>query len=132
MPDPECTGPVNGIRTMDGQLADLGRDPGLLALLDQEPPRDIPRGDVRRLEGREQAVARREDGLRLATLVSPGGDAVDPPGSLVAEGVAADPGVVPVGDEDRPIRRGTGIHGPEPRVVASQKDPVVGPERRAL
>ena len=104
----------------------------LFAPLDQAAPRGVLGGDVRRLERGDQALGRGEIGLGLLALVPLGRDAVDPPGRLVAEGVAADARVVPVGDEDRAIGRGAGIDGPEPRVVAGQEDLVLGPERGPL
>jgi hypothetical protein len=69
-----------------------------------------------------------EVGLGFAGLVSLGGDAVDPPGGLVAEGVAADARIVPVGDEHRAIGRGAGIDGPKPRIAAAEEDLVIGAE----
>ena len=65
-------------------------------------------------------------GFGLAPL---GRDPVDPAGGLVAEGVAADARVVPVGDEDRAVGRGGHVDGAEPGVVAGEEDLVVGPER---
>ena len=65
-------------------------------------------------------------------LVARGCDPVDPAGRLVAEGVAADARVVPVGDEDRAVGRRAGIDRPEPRVVAGKKHLVLGPERGPL
>ena len=75
---------------------------------------------------------RREVNLGFLALVPLGRDAVDPSGRLVAEGMAADARVVPVGDEDRAIGRRACIDRPEPRVVARQEDLVLGPERRPL
>src|SRR5262249_24187957 len=59
-------------------------------------------------------------------------DPIDPPGGLIAEVEATDARVVPVGDEYRAIRRGAGVHRPEPRVGAAEEDLEVGPERGAL
>ena len=98
----------------------------------KQPSRRILGGDVRRLERVDQAIDRGEIDLDLPALVALGRDAVDPPGRLVAEGVAADAGVVPVGHEHRAIGRGAGIDGPEPRVVAAKEDLVFGPERGPL
>src|SRR5262249_12612384 len=68
----------------------------------------------------------------LAGLVPLGGDAIDPPGRLIAEGMAADARVVPVGHEHRAIGRRAGVDGPEPRVVAAEEDLVLGAERGPL
>src|SRR5437899_918257 len=79
---------------------------GLLATGDQQPAGGVAGRDDRRFQRRDQAGDRREvdrDRLRLRSL---GGDAVDAAGGLVAEGVAADSGVVPVGDEDRAVGGG--------------------------
>ena len=65
----------------------------------------------------------------LLALVPLGRDAIDPPGRLVAEGMAADARVVPVGHEHRPIGARAGIDRPEPRVVAGEEDLVLRPER---
>ena len=100
--------------------------------LDQAPPRPVQGGDIGRLERRDQALDRCEVNLHRLALVPLGRHPEDPADGLVAEGVAAHARVVPVGDEDRAIRRRAGIDGPEPRVVAGEEDLVLGAETGPL
>ena len=73
-----------------------------------------------------------EKSALVSRLCSLGDDAVDPAGGLVAECVAADARVVPIGHEHRAVGRGGHVHGAEPGVVAGEEHLVIGAEHCAL
>src|SRR5271157_2147604 len=100
--------------------------------LDQASPGRVLGRDCRRFERCDQSLDRCEVNLHVLALVPLGRDPENPSGRLVAEGVADDAGIVPVGDEDRAIGRCTGVDGPEPGISARQEHLVLGAERRSL
>ncbi len=130
VPDPKRPGPIDRIGVMDRQVTHLA--PVTFSSL----PRAIsPRRAASCVAILGDLSAAINPGtvpkstLTFSRLMPLGHDAIDPPGRLVAEGMAADPRVVPVGHEHRAIRGGAGVDRTEPRVVAGEKDLGLGPER---
>ena len=76
---------------VDGQLGDGREASGSFAPRDQAPPGGVLGGDVRRLRAPRSGRRRvAKSAFTFWRLVPLGRDPVDPPGGLVAEGVAAD------------------------------------------
>ena len=104
----------------------------LRSALDQCAPGRVLGCNRRRLERRDQTCEGRKVGFHFPGLAGLGSDPENPSGRLVAEGVAANPGVVPVGNDDRAIRCRAGVHRPEPWVIAGEEDLVFSAKCRAL
>ena len=82
-----------------------------LTLRDQAAAGGVLGGDVRRLQPGDQPVDRAEVRRRPLPLRALRRHPINPAGRLVAEAMAADACVVPVGDEDRAVRRRAGRPG---------------------